>query len=59
MTLPREYQDVVDEARVAYIEAVSRPGNQDAQKQFERLLRQVSILLDLTQDQAFEVVVMP
>lgn len=59
MTLPREYQDVVDEARVAYIEAVSRPGNQDAQKQFERLLRQVSILLDLTQDQAFELVVMP
>jgi hypothetical protein len=56
MTLPQNIQDVVNEARGAYLDAVTDPSNQDKQKQFERLLNQVGLLLDATQDQAFDLI---
>jgi pyrroline-5-carboxylate reductase len=56
MTLPPNIQDVVNEARTAYIEAVTDQHDQDKQKQFARLLEQVGRLLDVTQDQAFDLV---
>lgn len=58
MTLPQNIQDVVNEARGAYLDAVTDPSNQGKQKQFARLLEQVGRLLDVTQDQAFELVAM-
>lgn len=56
MTLPPNIQDVVNEARDAYFHSVIAADDKEAQERWAKLHTQVARLLDMTYDQAFELI---
>jgi len=56
MTLPSEYQTIVNTARDAYLDSLSNPADAEKRNTYRTLESDVARLLDLTQDQAFELI---
>lgn len=56
MSLPNNYQAVINTARDAYLDSLSNPGDAEKRNLYRQLESDVGKLLDLTQDQAFELI---
>jgi hypothetical protein len=57
MTLPPNYQDVLNSARNTYFKALPLPFSDPIWKEYENILNQFAELMDIDQKQAHDLVV--